>query len=156
MSSFSSAYRTSFNRLQGTANYILSLLVVYEVDYPGGMDYANPRWRALIWIVSEGLLLISIAINYLPPRLYSAVFKFSALLMMVDFLLCVIWLPIGVSRTYGFRSAEDVFTQVCEYTYRQCLNGRAHSHHLRQRDWRAVRVELDFVLPVYRWYSHGL
>ncbi|KAI4294277.1 hypothetical protein K525DRAFT_363852 [Schizophyllum commune Loenen D] len=97
---------------QGTANYILSLLVVYEVDYPGGMDYANPRWRALIWIVSEGLLLISIAINYLPPRLYSAVFKFSALLMMVDFLLCVIWLPIGVSRTYGFRSAEDVFTQV--------------------------------------------
>ena len=106
--------RTSLSYLQGTANYILSLLVVYEVDYPGGMDYANPRWRALIWIVSEGLLLISIAINYLPPRLYSAVFKFSALLMMVDFLLCVVWLPIGVSRTYGFRSAEDVFTQVCE------------------------------------------
>jgi translation initiation factor 5B len=29
---------------------------------------------------------------------------------MLDFLLNLIWLPIGVSRTYGFRSAKDVFT----------------------------------------------
>lgn len=30
--------------------------------------------------------------------------------MMLDFFLCLIWLPIGVSRTYGFRSASEVFT----------------------------------------------
>lgn len=41
------------------------------------------------------------------------IFKFSLGLMMLDFFLCVIWLPIGVSRTYGFRPAKDVFTMTC-------------------------------------------
>lgn len=34
---------------------------------------------------------------------------------MLDFFLCVIWLPIGVSKTYGFRSAKDVFTMTCAW-----------------------------------------
>jgi len=51
-----------------------------------------------------------VAINYLPPRMYSGIFKFGIAIMMLDFFLCVIWLPIGVSKTYGFRSAKDVFT----------------------------------------------
>lgn len=58
--------------------------------------------------------MLSIAINYLPPRMYSAVFRFSIFIMMLDFFLCLIWLPIGVSKTYGFRSASDVFTMTCE------------------------------------------
>jgi len=29
---------------------------------------------------------------------------------MLDFFLCLIWLPIGVSKTYGFRPAKEVFT----------------------------------------------
>jgi len=29
---------------------------------------------------------------------------------MLDFFLCLIWLPIGVSKTYGFRDAKEVFT----------------------------------------------
>ncbi|KAI0676694.1 hypothetical protein C8Q78DRAFT_1141729 [Trametes maxima] len=95
---------------QTTANYIVSQLAVWEIDYPGGIGNDNVKWRALIWAVSEGVLLVSIAINYLPPRLYSFVFKFSIALYALDFLLCVIWLPIGVSKTYGFRSAKDVFT----------------------------------------------
>ncbi|TBU27707.1 amino acid transporter [Dichomitus squalens] len=95
---------------QTTANYIVSQLAVWEIDFPGGIGYDNVKWRALIWAISEGVLLLSIAINYLPPRLYSAVFKFSVALYAVDFLLCVIWLPIGVSKTYGFRSAKEVFT----------------------------------------------
>jgi len=61
------------------------------------------------------MLLISVAINYFPPRLYSLVFKFSVGIMMLDFLLCLIWLPIGVSKTYGFRTAKDVFTMTCEF-----------------------------------------
>ena len=100
--------------LQTTANYIVSQLAVWEIDFPGGVGNDNIKWRAFIWALSEVLLVIAIAINYLPPRLYSAVFKFSILLMMVDFFLCVIWLPIGVSNTYGFRSAKEVFTSTCK------------------------------------------
>ncbi|KAK0191521.1 hypothetical protein F5146DRAFT_1224243 [Armillaria mellea] len=95
---------------QTTANYIVSQLQVWEVDFPGGASNDNVKWRAFIWALSEAMLLVAIAINYLPPRLYSAVFRFSTALMMLDFLLCVIWLPIGVSNTYGFRDAKEVFT----------------------------------------------
>ncbi|KAG9038567.1 hypothetical protein FRB95_000788 [Tulasnella sp. JGI-2019a] len=95
---------------QTTANYIVSELSVYEINFPGGIDNNNIKWRAFIWALSEGLLLVSIAMNYVPPRWYSRIFRFSVLLIMLDFFLCLIWLPIGVSRTYGFRSAKDVFT----------------------------------------------
>ncbi|KAG1811543.1 hypothetical protein EV424DRAFT_1327585, partial [Suillus variegatus] len=95
---------------QTTANYIVSQLAVWEVNFPGGVGNDNIQWRALIWAISEGMLLLSVAINYLPPKFYSGVFKFSIGLMMLDFFLCLIWLPIGVSKTYGFRSASDVFT----------------------------------------------
>lgn len=93
-----------------TANYIVSELVIYQIDYPGGVASDTIQWRALVWGIAEVCLCVSIAINYLPPRWYSAVFKFSIGLYMLDFLLCLIWLPIGVSRTYGFRSAKEVFT----------------------------------------------
>jgi len=74
------------------------------------MTLDNIKWRALVWAISEALLLLSIIINYLPHRFYSRVFRFSVFVIMLDFFLCVIWFPIGVSRTYGFRSAKDVFT----------------------------------------------
>lgn len=95
---------------QTTANYIVSQLAVWEVDFPGGVGNDNIKWRSLIWAISEGLLIVAVAINYLPPRLYSFIFRLSIFLMMLDFFLCLIWLPIGVSKTYGFRSAKDVFT----------------------------------------------
>ncbi|KIJ19787.1 hypothetical protein PAXINDRAFT_25612, partial [Paxillus involutus ATCC 200175] len=95
---------------QTTANYIVSQLAVWEIEFPGGIDNNNIQWRAFIWALSELMLVLSVAINYLPPKLYSGIFKFSIALIMLDFFLCVIWLPIGVSKTYGFRSASDVFT----------------------------------------------
>ncbi|KAF9242947.1 hypothetical protein BU15DRAFT_86712 [Melanogaster broomeanus] len=95
---------------QTTANYIVSQLAVWEIEFPGGIDNNNIKWRAFIWALSELMLLVSVAMNYLPPKFYSGVFKFSLALIMLDFVLCVIWLPIGVSRTYGFRSASEVFT----------------------------------------------
>lgn len=73
----------------------------------------NVKWRAVVWAVSEGCLICSIGINYLPPRMYGKIFKFASALMMLDFLLCVIWLPIGVSKTYGFNDAKYVFTSTC-------------------------------------------
>ncbi|KAI0057770.1 amino acid transporter [Artomyces pyxidatus] len=95
---------------QSTANYIVSLLVVWEIEFPGGISNNNVKWRTVIWAVSEGFLILSVAMNYLPPRTYSRVFKFSVALIVVDFLLCLIWLPIGVHNTYGLRSAKDAFT----------------------------------------------
>lgn len=92
----------------------MSQFVVWEIDFPGGIDIDNIKWRAVIWAISEVLLVLSVAINYLPPRLYSVIFRLSIFLMMVDFFLCLIWLPIGVSNTYGFRSARDVFTKTCK------------------------------------------
>ncbi|KAJ3720324.1 hypothetical protein C8R42DRAFT_696714 [Lentinula raphanica] len=73
-----------------------SQLTVWGIDFPGGLDSSNIKWRALVRAISEVLLVISVTINYLPPKLYS------------DFFLCLIWLPIGVS--YGFRDAHEVFT----------------------------------------------
>lgn len=95
---------------QTTANYIVSQLAVWEIDFPGGVTNENVKWRAFIWAISEAILLLAIAINRLPPKFYSMIFRFSVGLMMLDFFLCIIWLPIGVSKTYGFRSAKDVFT----------------------------------------------
>ncbi|KAF5322482.1 hypothetical protein D9619_001165 [Psilocybe cf. subviscida] len=93
-----------------TANYIVSQLAVWEIDFPGGVGNSNIKWRALIWAISEAMLILAVAINYLPPRLYSVVFRLSIALIMLDFFLCLIWLPIGVHNTYGFRPAKDVFT----------------------------------------------
>jgi len=98
---------------QTTANYLVSQLAVWEIDFPGGISNDNVKWRAFIWAISEGLFILAIAINYLPPKLYSIVFRIAIGVMMLDFLLCLIWLPIGVSRTYGFRSAREVFTGMC-------------------------------------------
>ena len=58
--------------------------------------------------------MVAVAISYLPPKLYSGVFRIGIFFIFLDFFLCVIWLPIGVSRTYGFRSAKDVFTLICK------------------------------------------
>lgn len=91
----------------------MSELAVWNVDFPGGITYDNVKWRALIWIISELILCCAVAINYIPPKWYSRIFRISVALYMLDFLLCVIWLPIGVSKTYGFRSAKDVFTMTC-------------------------------------------
>ncbi|KJA21714.1 hypothetical protein HYPSUDRAFT_140306 [Hypholoma sublateritium FD-334 SS-4] len=95
---------------QTTANYIVSQLAVWEIDFPGGITNDNVKWRALIWAISEALLIVSVAINYLPPKYFSFIFRFSIFIMMLDFFLCLIWLPIGVSKTYGFRPAKEVFT----------------------------------------------
>jgi translation initiation factor 5B len=112
---------------QTTANYIVSQMAVWDVDFPGGVGNDNIKWRTLIWAISEGLLILSVAINYLPPRMYSGIFKFGIAIMMLDFFLCVVWLPIGVSKTYGFRSAKDVFTMTC-MSWLNLLHSSSKSH----------------------------
>jgi len=102
---------------QSAANYVVSQLVVWEIEFPGGISNSNIKWRAFMWGVSEVLLLISVSLNYLPPRLYSRFLRLSTVFIMLDFVLTIILLPIGVSKTYGFCSAKDVFTKTCMYIF---------------------------------------
>ncbi len=51
---------------QTIANYLLSQMVVWEVDFPGGVDVTNIKFRALQWAVSEAILILCIGLNYLP------------------------------------------------------------------------------------------
>ncbi|KAG9027404.1 hypothetical protein FRB95_007806 [Tulasnella sp. JGI-2019a] len=102
---------------QGVALYLLSLLTVYNLDFPGGISNTNIKWRALVWIISEGVLVISTLVNCLPPRGYSFLFRGSMIIILLDFFLCLIWLPIGVSRTYGFRTAQEAFLTTCASPY---------------------------------------
>lgn len=55
-----------FMAFQTTANYLVSILAVYEIDFPGGIDNNNVKWRAVVWIISEAFFAIGIAVNYLP------------------------------------------------------------------------------------------
>lgn len=91
---------------------MLTELAVFNAYFPGGgLDSSNVKFRAVQWIVSEAFLLIAILSNLLSPRRFAWIFKASALIIAVDFLLTVIWLPVGVSKTYGFQSAKWVFTE---------------------------------------------
>ena len=60
--------------MQGIAYYILSQLVVWEVDFPGGVDINNVKFRVVVWAVSEVLLIMVVALNYL-PRMFQARFN---------------------------------------------------------------------------------
>jgi len=74
------------------------------------------KFRAVQWIVSEVFLAIAVFTTFLPPRWYKQVFRTATAVVILDFLLNVIWLPIGVANTYGFQSAEFVFTGTYNYT----------------------------------------
>ena len=54
--------------------------------------------------------------NYLNPKTYKYIFRIATAIIMIDFFLNVIWLPIAVSKSYGFKSAEYVFTQTYNET----------------------------------------
>ena len=99
---------------QGAANYLLSELLVFGVDFP--TDVNDIKFRAVQWIVAEVMLCISIGMNYLNPKHYRMIFRIASALIMLDFFLNIIWLPIAVSKTYGFQSAEFVFTQTYNET----------------------------------------
>ncbi|SCZ98394.1 BZ3500_MvSof-1268-A1-R1_Chr7-1g09122 [Microbotryum saponariae] len=110
---------TSFvaSNTQGTINYILTELTVFNHAFPGGLDSTNIKFRAVQWICAEIFLLLAVLSNVLSPRKFTWVFKASAAIIAIDFFLTVIWLPIGVSKTYGFQPASFLMTT---YNTRSC------------------------------------
>lgn len=99
---------------QAAANYLLSEITVFGLDFP--TDPTDIKFRAVQWIVAEVILFLSLSANYLSPKSYSLIFRLATGIIILDFLLNVIWLPIAVSKSYGFQSAEYVFTQTYNET----------------------------------------
>lgn len=105
-------------------------LVIFESVFPDGVDYTNVKFRAVVWILSELVLLLAILSNFMPrtplfsfakgsvlitafsiARMFTWIFRASLLIIVIDYLLLMIWLPVGVSKTYGFQTAKWVFTE---------------------------------------------
>lgn len=99
---------------QAAANYLLSEITVFGLDFT--TDVTSIKFRAVQWIVAEGFLFFAIGMNYLNPKHYKLIFRLATGIILLDFLLNIIWLPIGVHNTYGFQSAEFVFTQTYNQT----------------------------------------
>ena len=110
---------------------MLAELSVFGTFFPGGLEAGNIKFRAVQWACSEVFLLFAILSNMMSresfhfpfsqsllndssPRTagkFAWIFKASALIIFIDFTLTVVWLPVGVSKTYGFQSAKWVFTE---------------------------------------------
>lgn len=52
---------------QGAMNYVLSEASVFGVDqnFPGGFDYSNVRFRAVVWAGSQVFLWTAVGINFI-------------------------------------------------------------------------------------------
>ncbi|KAL7420601.1 hypothetical protein Q5752_004552 [Cryptotrichosporon argae] len=96
---------------QAPAEYLLSLVVLFNDDFKGGLTTDSQYYRGVLFIVSFGCMAVALGLNYLPPRYFAWTFRFTVGLLFLDLVLSLIWLPVGVHRTYGFRSAAEVFTQ---------------------------------------------
>ncbi|KAK3073376.1 hypothetical protein LTS18_014448, partial [Coniosporium uncinatum] len=99
---------------QAAANFILSEIEVFGLSF--STDTSDIKFRAVQWIVAEAILFIAIGMNYLNPRHYMIIFRLATGIIMLDFFLNIIWLPIAVSKTYGFQDASFVFTQTYNET----------------------------------------
>jgi amino acid transporter len=86
---------------------MLSELTVFNVDFP--TDTSDVKFRAVQWICTEILLALAALLNFLPPKYFRFVFYLSSAMVMLDFVLNIIWLPIGAHDTWGFRSAHEAF-----------------------------------------------
>ncbi|KAF3399662.1 Thiamine transporter thi9 [Talaromyces pinophilus] len=92
---------------QGAVNYMLSEIVVFNLDFPSDTD--DVKFRAVQWICTEVMLATAAIWNLLPPRYFKWIFAASTAFVLLDFALNMIWLPVATSRTIGFRSASDAF-----------------------------------------------
>ncbi|KAF9885397.1 hypothetical protein FE257_012919 [Aspergillus nanangensis] len=92
---------------QAAVNYMLSELTVFEVDFP--TETSDVKFRAVQWICTEILLALAALLNFLPPKYFRWIFYFSSMVVLLDFVLNLIWLPIGVANTWGFRTTEEAF-----------------------------------------------
>ncbi|QVM11633.1 hypothetical protein D8B26_006279 [Coccidioides posadasii str. Silveira] len=94
---------------QSAVNYMLSELTVFEVDFPKNVD--SVKFRAVQWICTEVLLGLAAIVNFFPPKYFRWIFYLSSSFVLLDFVLNVVWLPIGAHNTWGFRTAQEAFLE---------------------------------------------
>lgn len=94
----------------GVANYLISEVLVFNPHTTFPTETSDVRARAIAWAFSLFFLGTATSLNFLSARAYAWVFRAGVIVIVLDMLLNFIWLPIGVSQTYGFQSAEFVFT----------------------------------------------
>jgi len=87
---------------------LLSEITVFGLNY--STDTSDIKFRAVQWIVAEAILFISIGMNYLNPKTYSTIFRIATGIILLDFAINMIWLPIAVHNTYGFQPASFLLT----------------------------------------------
>lgn len=138
----------------GVANYLITEIYVFNPDTTFPYDNSDVRSRAVAWALSLLFLTIATSMNFLPPRSYAWVFRSGVIIIVIDILLNVIWLPIGVSKTYGFQSAEFVFTSTYNggdtspglnwvlswYLVSSCLVGEDASGHVAEETMLAKKA----------------
>ncbi|OLL25016.1 Thiamine transporter thi9 [Neolecta irregularis DAH-3] len=95
--------------------FALSELTIFDVEsFP--QTPTDIKFRAVVWIGGQIVLAVMIGLNLVSPGHYKFIFRFATAMIMLDFFLNLIWLPIGVNRTYGFQSAKFVFTKTYNKT----------------------------------------
>jgi amino acid transporter len=138
----------------GVANYLVSEIVVFNPTTSFPHETSDVKARAVAWAFSLLFLAIATSMNFLPPRSYAWVFRAGVIVITIDILLNFIWLPIGVSRTYGFQSAEFVFTSTYNgggtapglnwvlswYLVASCLVGEDASGHVAEETVSAKKA----------------
>ncbi|KAJ5153425.1 uncharacterized protein N7482_009903 [Penicillium canariense] len=138
----------------GVANYLVSEIIVFNPETSFPHDTSTGRARAVTWAISLLFLAIATSLNFLPPRMYAWVFRTGFAVIVIDMLLNFIWLPIGVSNTYGFQSADFVFTSVYNggetapslnwvlswYLVSSCLVGEDASGHVAEETISAKKA----------------
>lgn len=138
----------------GVANYLISEVVVFNPDTSFPHVTSDVKARAVAWAFSLLFLAIATSMNFLPPRSYAWVFRAGVMVIIIDMLLNFIWLPIGVSKTYGFQTAEFVFTSTYNggdtspslnwvlswYLVASCLVGEDASGHVAEETISAKKA----------------
>lgn len=138
----------------GVANYLVSEVVVFNPNTTFPHEVSDVKARAVAWAFSLLFLAVATSMNFLPPKSYAWVFRAGVIVIVIDILLNFIWLPIGVSKTYGFQSAEFVFTSTYNggdtspglnwvlswYMVASCLVGEDASGHVAEETVSAKKA----------------
>jgi len=138
----------------GVANYLITEVYIFNPNTSFPYDNFDVRARAVAWAFSLIFLAIATSMNFLPPRSYAWVFRAGVLVIAIDMVLNLVWLPIGVSQTYGFQSAEFVFTSTYNggdtspglnwvlswYLVTSCLVGEDASGHVAEETVSAKKA----------------
>lgn len=104
---------------QSTTKFIFGELPVFNSGF--SVSSSDVKFRAVQWAVGEAILLVCVLLNFIPPKWFRYIFRVSVAVILLDFVLNMIWLPIAVSTKYGFR--DEAFMKSTNYDLGKVNNG---------------------------------